>query len=50
VASVREGLWPAIEDGVVRPIVDQVLAMSQAAQAHRLLEASGHIGKLVLAV
>ncbi|BEP13249.1 NAD(P)H-quinone oxidoreductase [Acidothermaceae bacterium B102] len=50
VASVREGLWPAIEDGVVRPVVDQVLAMSQAAQAHRLLEASGHIGKLVLAV
>ncbi len=50
VAAVRDGLWPAVEAGVVRPVVDQVLAMSQAAHAHRLLEASGHIGKLVLAV
>jgi putative PIG3 family NAD(P)H quinone oxidoreductase len=50
VEQVRQGLWPAIEAGWVRPVVDQVLAMSQAAQAHRLLEASGHIGKLVLAV
>jgi putative PIG3 family NAD(P)H quinone oxidoreductase len=50
VASVREGLWPAIEDGRVRPVIDQVLPMSQAAQAHRLLEASEHIGKLVLAI
>ena len=50
VEQVREVLWPAVETGWVRPVVDQVLAMSQAAQAHRLLEASGHIGKLVLAV
>jgi putative PIG3 family NAD(P)H quinone oxidoreductase len=49
VASVREGLWPAIEDGRVRPVVDQVLPMSEAAEAHRLLEASGHIGKILLA-
>jgi putative PIG3 family NAD(P)H quinone oxidoreductase len=50
VEQVREVLWPAVEAGWVRPVVDQVLAMSQAAQAHRLLEASGHVGKLVLAV
>ena len=48
VAAVREELWPAIEDGRVRPVVDQVLPMSEAAEAHRLLEASGHIGKLLL--
>ena len=49
-AAVREGLWPAIEDGRVRPVVDQVLPMSEAGEAHRLLEASGHIGKLLLRV
>jgi len=28
--------------------VDQVLPMAEAAQAHRLLEASGHVGKILL--
>jgi putative PIG3 family NAD(P)H quinone oxidoreductase len=49
VAAVREGLWPAIEAGRVKPVIDRVLPMSAAAEAHRLLEASGHIGKLLLA-
>jgi putative PIG3 family NAD(P)H quinone oxidoreductase len=49
VAAVREGLWPAIEAGRIRPVVDRVLPMSEAGQAHRLLEASGHIGKILLA-
>jgi putative PIG3 family NAD(P)H quinone oxidoreductase len=48
VAAVREGLWPAIEDGRVRPVIDRVLPMSAAGDAHRLLESSGHIGKLLL--
>jgi putative PIG3 family NAD(P)H quinone oxidoreductase len=50
VQAVREHLWPAIEDGRVRPVVDRVLPMSEAAEAHRLLEASGHVGKILLAV
>ena len=49
VAAVREHVWPAIEAGQVRPVVDQVLPMAEAAQAHRLLEASGHVGKILLA-
>ena len=49
VASVREHVWPLVADGTVRPIVDTVLPMSQAAEAHRQLEASEHIGKIVLA-
>jgi putative PIG3 family NAD(P)H quinone oxidoreductase len=49
VAAVRKELWPAIEDGRVTPVIDQVLPMSEAAEAHRLLEASGHIGKILLA-
>jgi putative PIG3 family NAD(P)H quinone oxidoreductase len=50
VAAVRANLWPAIEAGRIRPVIDQVLPMSEAGRAHRLLEASGHIGKLLLAV
>ena len=50
VAAVREQLWPAIEAGRVRPVIDQVLPMSAAGQAHQLLEESNHIGKLLLAL
>jgi putative PIG3 family NAD(P)H quinone oxidoreductase len=50
VAAVRENVWPAITAGEVRPVVDQVLPMADAAQAHRLLEASGHVGKILLTV
>lgn len=48
VAAVREHVWPLIEGGHVRPIVDQELPMNEAAQAHRVLEESGHIGKVLL--
>ncbi|NEB77537.1 NAD(P)H-quinone oxidoreductase [Streptomyces sp. SID14478] len=48
VAAVREHVWPLIEGGHVRPIVDQELPMSEAAQGHRVLEESGHIGKVLL--
>lgn len=50
VAAVRKHIWPAIADGRVRPIIDQILPMTEAAQAHRIVEASTHIGKVVLAV
>ncbi|MFB7113573.1 NAD(P)H-quinone oxidoreductase [Streptomyces sp. NPDC056291] len=48
VAAVREHVWPLIADGHVRPVVDQELPMSDAAAAHRILEESGHIGKVLL--
>ena len=41
-------VWPAIERGAIRPIVDAVFPFSRAADAHRRLEASQHIGKIVL--
>jgi putative PIG3 family NAD(P)H quinone oxidoreductase len=50
VAAVREHIWPLIDSGRVRPIVDRKLPMSDAAQAHRVLEESGHIGKVLLTV
>jgi putative PIG3 family NAD(P)H quinone oxidoreductase len=48
VAAVRHDVWPDVERGVVRPIVDRRLPMSRAADAHRAVEASEHIGKVLL--
>ncbi|MGW0907294.1 NAD(P)H-quinone oxidoreductase [Streptomyces sp. NPDC002853] len=48
VAAVREHVWPLIATGHVRPIVDQTVPMSDAAAAHRVLEESSHIGKVLL--
>jgi putative PIG3 family NAD(P)H quinone oxidoreductase len=48
VAAVRHHVWPDVERGVVRPIVDRRLPMSRAAEAHRVVEASEHIGKVLL--
>jgi putative PIG3 family NAD(P)H quinone oxidoreductase len=48
VAAVRHDVWPDVERGLIRPIVDRRLPMSRAAEAHRLIEASEHIGKVLL--
>jgi putative PIG3 family NAD(P)H quinone oxidoreductase len=48
VAAVLHDVWPDVERGVVRPIVDRRLPMSRAAEAHRVVEASEHIGKVLL--
>ncbi|MPY96756.1 MAG: zinc-binding dehydrogenase [Actinophytocola sp.] len=49
VADVRARLWPLVEQGSVAPVVDQVLPMSNAAEAHRALDAGGVFGKILLA-
>ncbi len=48
VAAVREHVWPLIAGGHVRPIVDRELPMRDAGAAHRVLEESSHIGKVLL--
>jgi putative PIG3 family NAD(P)H quinone oxidoreductase len=48
VAAVRHDVWPDVERGVVRPIVDRRMPMSRAAEAHRVVEASEHVGKVLL--
>ncbi|WP_105975456.1 NAD(P)H-quinone oxidoreductase [Streptomyces geranii] len=50
VAAVREHVWPLIASGQVGPVVDREFPMSDAAGAHRLVEESGHVGKVLLAV
>ena len=49
VASTREHVWPLLESGDVRPVVDRVLPMADAPEAHRLVEQSSHVGKVLLA-
>ncbi|MET7651744.1 NAD(P)H-quinone oxidoreductase [Streptomyces sp. NPDC005486] len=48
VAAVREHVWPLLAAGHVRPVVDREVPMSDAAAAHRHVEASGHVGKVLL--
>jgi putative PIG3 family NAD(P)H quinone oxidoreductase len=50
VAGVREHVVPLIESGKVRIIVDRVLPMNEAATAHRVVEDSEHVGKVLLEV
>ena len=50
VADVVANVWPGVANGSVRPVVDRVLRLSEAAAAHRLVEDGGHIGKVLLAV
>jgi NADPH2:quinone reductase len=49
-ARVVKEVWPAVADGRIRPIIDRVLPMSEPVEAHSVVEASKHIGKVVLAV
>jgi putative PIG3 family NAD(P)H quinone oxidoreductase len=48
VASVREHVWPLVEKGEVRPVVDRAVPMENVGEAHRVVEDSGHVGKVVL--
>ena len=47
-ASVHRHVWPLIESGAVKPIVYATFPLRDASAAHRVMESSAHIGKLVL--
>jgi putative PIG3 family NAD(P)H quinone oxidoreductase len=49
-AATVEHVWPLVAAGAVRPVVDRVLPVTDAAEAHQVLSDSGHVGKVVLAV
>jgi NADPH2:quinone reductase len=48
--NLKEKIWPLIEAGRIRPVVYATFPLAQATEAHRLMESSKHIGKIVLAV
>jgi putative PIG3 family NAD(P)H quinone oxidoreductase len=49
VGAVEANVWPLIAAGQIVPVIDRVLPLEQAAEAHRLVEASEHVGKVLLA-
>lgn len=48
VASVRENVWPLVESGQIRPIVQERMPLERAGDAHRVLGESQHVGKVLL--
>jgi putative PIG3 family NAD(P)H quinone oxidoreductase len=48
VASVRDHVWPLIERGEVRPVIYARLPLQDAAEAHRIVQSSEHVGKVLL--
>lgn len=46
--ALRQEVWPLLEQGRVRPIVYRTFPLSEASAAHRLMESSEHVGKIVL--
>lgn len=47
-ASVKERVWPLIAAGAIKPVIFAKLPLAQAGEAHRLMEDSRHVGKIVL--
>lgn len=47
-ASLQEKVWPLLTSGAIKPIIDTVLPLARASDAHQLMESSKHMGKIVL--
>jgi putative PIG3 family NAD(P)H quinone oxidoreductase len=50
VAEVVRNMWPAVSSGAIRPVVDRVVPLRDAAEAHRALERGETVGKVVLQI
>jgi NADPH2:quinone reductase len=49
-AALRETVWPVLDAGRCAPVIHAVFPLAEAAEAHRLMESSAHIGKIMLQV
>jgi putative PIG3 family NAD(P)H quinone oxidoreductase len=47
-AALRREVWPLLDSGRVKPVIYRTFPLAQAAEAHRLMESSAHVGKIVL--
>jgi NADPH:quinone reductase-like Zn-dependent oxidoreductase len=48
VDEIRRHVWPSVEAGELRPAMDRIFPLAQAAAAHARMEAGEHVGKMVL--
>ena len=48
--TLADQVWPLLADGAIAPVIAQVFDLDQAAEAHRLMESSAHMGKILLKV
>lgn len=48
--KLKTHVWPLLESGRIKPVIYREFALEQAAEAHRLMESSAHVGKIVLRV
>ena len=48
--ALRETVWPLLASGAIRPVIDRVFPLTEAAAAHALMESNRHVGKLLLRV
>jgi NADPH2:quinone reductase len=48
--ALRERVWPLLESGQVKIVIDKIFPVSEVAEAHRLMERSEHVGKIVLSI
>jgi NADPH2:quinone reductase len=49
-AELREKVWPVLDAGRCSPVIHATIPLAQAAEAHRLMESSAHIGKIILTI
>ena len=49
-AQLREKVWPLLEAGRIKPVIFKTFPLTEAAQAHALMETSTHVGKIMLTV
>ena len=49
-ARVASEVWPLVADGRITAVVDRVVPMADAAEAHRAIESGDHVGKVLLVV
>ncbi len=48
--AVKDRVWPLIEAGTVRPVIDSRISLAEAARAHERMDSSQHVGKIILTV
>ena len=47
-SDLKKHIWPLLEDKTIKPVIDSIFDINNVSKAHKLMEDSGHIGKIIL--